>query len=55
MKKVNFYVLMYFVAILMVACCVSSCSTTKSTVNPCEHFVSKQHRQNPHDLLPFKH
>lgn len=53
MKKVDFYVVMYLLAMTFAAACLTSCAPTKSVVNPCEHFVNKGHKQNPHDLLPY--
>jgi len=53
MKKVDFYVVMYLLAMTFAAACLTSCEQTKSVVNPCEHFYKTEHKQNPHDLLPY--
>lgn len=53
MKKVNFYVVMYLLAMTFAAACLTCCTPSKSSVNPCEHFVNKGHKQNAHDLLPY--
>jgi hypothetical protein len=56
MKKYNFYLLVYFIVIVAVACMVS-CQPSKTVLkgDPCEHMVVKHKAYNPNHLLPYRH
>lgn len=53
MKKHNFYILLYFVVMVAIACLVSCTPSKTVTANPCEHMVVKHKAYNPNHLLPY--
>jgi hypothetical protein len=55
MKKINVYVLLYFIVIIFVASIVSCTPSKGVTVNPCENMVVKTKGYNPNHLLPYRH
>ncbi len=55
MKKHNFYLLVYFIVMLVVAALVACQPSKQVSVNQCEHMVVKHKAYNPNHLLPYKH